>query len=72
MALRTLDITQSRCYASSCAGGMAERLNAAVLKTAEGASPPGVRIPLPPPAGNSHMLAVALLCGQRVFSCRAI
>lgn len=27
---------------------MAERLNAAVLKTVEGASPPGVRIPLSP------------------------
>lgn len=48
-------------------GEVAERLNAAVLKTAEGASPPGVRIPLPPPGGNSPMLAVALLCGQRVF-----
>lgn len=28
---------------------MAEWLNAEVLKTFEGASPPGVRIPLPPP-----------------------
>ncbi len=27
---------------------MAERLNAAVLKTVVGATPPGVRIPLPP------------------------
>ena len=31
------------------AGGMAERLIAAVLKTAEAATLPGVRIPLPPP-----------------------
>ena len=30
-------------------GGMAERLIAAVLKTAEAATLPGVRIPLPPP-----------------------
>ncbi len=29
-------------------GGMAERLNAAVLKTVVGVTPPGVRIPLPP------------------------
>ena len=30
-------------------GGMAERTKAAVLKTAVGSRPPGVRIPLPPP-----------------------
>ena len=30
-------------------GGMAERLNALVLKTSEGESPPRVRISLPPP-----------------------
>ena len=30
-------------------GGVAERLNAPVLKTGEGASPPWVRIPPPPP-----------------------
>ena len=30
-------------------GGLAERSKAAVLKTVEGASPPGVRIPHPPP-----------------------
>gem|GEM_PF-5385452 len=30
-------------------GEMAERFNAAVLKTVEGLSPPGVRIPLSPP-----------------------
>ena len=34
---------------STVRGGMAERLNAAVLKTVEGVSLPGVRIPLPPP-----------------------
>ena len=37
---------------------MAERLNAAVLKTAEGASPPGVQIPLLPPES---------FCLQRIF-----
>ena len=31
---------------------MAERLNAAVLKTVEGVSLPGVQIPLPPPKHN--------------------
>src|SRR2546430_2236924 len=31
-----------------CPGGVAERSNAAVLKTAEGASSPWVRIPPPP------------------------
>ena len=30
-------------------GGVAERLNAPVLKTGVGASPPWVRIPPPPP-----------------------
>jgi hypothetical protein len=30
-------------------GGMAERLNAPVLKTGMGASPSRVRIPVPPP-----------------------
>jgi hypothetical protein len=30
-------------------GGMAERFNAAVLKTVDGETHPGVRIPLPPP-----------------------
>ncbi len=34
---------------ASAAGGVAEWSNAAVLKTVEGASPPGVRIPPPPP-----------------------
>ena len=33
----------------SCAGGVAEWTNAPVLKTGEGASPPWVRIPPPPP-----------------------
>ena len=33
----------------SLTGGMAERSKAAVLKTAVGSHPPGVRIPLPPP-----------------------
>src|SRR3954467_1253108 len=31
-------------------GGMAERFKAPVLKTGVGASPPWVRIPLPPPS----------------------
>ena len=35
-----------------CPGGVAERSNAAVLKTAEGASSPWVRIPPPPPMCN--------------------
>jgi hypothetical protein len=30
-------------------GGMAERFKAAVLKTVDGETHPGVRIPLPPP-----------------------
>ena len=30
-------------------GGMAERFKAPVLKTGAGETPPGVRIPLPPP-----------------------
>src|SRR5256712_12723420 len=34
-----------------CLGGVAERSNAAVLKTAEGASSPWVRIPPPPRKG---------------------
>ena len=34
-----------------CIGGVAERSNAAVLKTAEGASSPWVRIPPPPRSG---------------------
>src|SRR6202021_797402 len=33
-------------------GGMPERLNGAVLKTAGAAKPPGVRIPLPPPTNT--------------------
>ncbi len=33
-------------------GGMAERLNAAVLKTVSGETRSGVRIPLPPPISN--------------------
>jgi hypothetical protein len=35
-------------------GGVAERPKAAVLKTAEGASPPKVRILPPPPAARSE------------------
>jgi hypothetical protein len=31
-------------------GGMGERFNPAVLKTVDGETRPGVRIPLPPPA----------------------
>lgn len=34
---------------AACCGGVAEWLNAAVLKTVERASVPGVRIPPPPP-----------------------
>ena len=34
---------------ASNSGGMGERLKPAVLKTAVGETPPGVRIPLPPP-----------------------
>src|SRR5918994_2974197 len=37
-------------------GGVAERLKAAVLKTAVGASPPWVRIPPPPPSRFSKCL----------------
>lgn len=43
-------------------GGLAERLNALVLKTSEGASPPRVRIPDPPPRdtnGEPHAMKVA-------------
>src|SRR5439155_21061975 len=36
-----------------CLGGVAERSNAAVLKTAEGASSPWVRIPPPPHCDRS-------------------
>ena len=36
------------------AGGMAERFKAPVLKTGVGASPPWVRIPLPPPLSCSE------------------
>jgi hypothetical protein len=36
-------------YQWASRGGMAERLIAAVLKTARGVRPSGVRIPLPPP-----------------------
>jgi hypothetical protein len=48
---------------------MAERLNAAVLKTAEGASPPGVQIPLPPPLGNSRR---AGCCSALFVALRAV
>jgi hypothetical protein len=34
-------------------GGMAERFKAAVLKTVDGETHPGVRIPLPPPNYSS-------------------
>src|SRR4051812_32944919 len=34
-------------------GGVAEGFKAAVLKTAEGESPPGVRIPSPPPRASA-------------------
>lgn len=36
-------------------GGMAEWLKAAVLKTADGETRPGVQIPLPPPAHDPAM-----------------
>jgi hypothetical protein len=39
-------------------GGMAERLMAAVLKTVDGETHPGVRIPLPPP-DLSDLFAIA-------------
>ncbi len=42
---------------------MAERLNAAVLKTVEGASPPGVRILSPPPVEKSGRDARAVEWG---------
>ena len=59
------------------AGGMAERLKAAVLKTVSGVTHSGVRIPLPPPAihfvfnmimvpislGSSFSLSQEPLCG---------
>ena len=41
-----------------CPGGVAERSNAAVLKTAEGASSPWVRIPPPPQAGVQNLAIV--------------
>ena len=41
-------------------GGMAERLKAAVLKTAVRGTVPGVRIPLPPPAFAPLRLAAFL------------
>ena len=43
---------------SSIYGGMAERSKAAVLKTAVGLHPPGVRIPLPPPVFQGRSLKV--------------
>ena len=47
---------------ASCCGGVAEWLNAAVLKTVERASVPGVRIPPPPPP--SQGIFRDNLCGQ--------
>jgi hypothetical protein len=44
---QALAITVRR-YPLMFRGGMPERLNGAVLKTAGAAKPPGVRIPLPP------------------------
>jgi hypothetical protein len=41
------------------AGGMAERTKAAVLKTARGASPSRVRIPVPPPLVSTPELSPA-------------
>ena len=46
-----------------CTGGVAERSNAAVLKTAVGASSPWVRIPPPPQAGVEKAALVA--CAPR-------
>src|SRR5438270_13306000 len=46
-----------------CPGGVAERSNAAVLKTAVGASSPWVRIPPPPQAGVEKAALVA--CAPR-------
>src|SRR5438270_13443168 len=46
-----------------CPGGVAEWSNAAVLKTAEGASSPWVRIPPPPQAGVEKAALVA--CAPR-------
>ena len=44
------------CKVASTSGGMAEWLNAAVLKTVEGVSPPGVQIPFPPPGIRKQSL----------------
>jgi hypothetical protein len=37
-------------------GGMAERFKAAVLKTVDGVTRPGVRIPLPPPEKSAELV----------------
>jgi hypothetical protein len=44
-----MPIGYSESTGSMRSGGMAERLNAAVLKTVNGETRSGVRIPLPPP-----------------------
>ncbi len=50
--LRAVELSHRCCYRRPAwpAGGVAERSIAAVLKTVEGASLPGVRIPPPPPS----------------------
>src|SRR3989338_4119695 len=45
-------------------GGVAEWLNAAVLKTVEGASPPGVRILSPPPVIPIRTLVLLIKEGE--------
>ena len=46
-------------------GEMAERFNAAVLKTVVGASPPGVRISLSPPIKKEDVVPLFLVLKPR-------
>jgi hypothetical protein len=49
MCARERHATLRNAFLATTHGGMAERSNAAVLKTVVSLAGPGVRIPLPPP-----------------------
>jgi hypothetical protein len=53
-------------------GGMAERFKAAVLKTVDGETRPGVRIPLPPPEnkGLSELWAAGSVLRRQATACK--
>ena len=57
--------TQYNEFAPMRCGGMAERFKAAVLKTVERETVPGVRIPLPPPTPTESVCFAVVHLEQR-------